>query len=647
MQVNTDEACVLNLLGSLTVTPREAKHAGSRVFLPPPVNRPPYKGPPVEVELKGLVDQLVGAQTPLNAIAQYAYQRLAPCGSVAVEHEKQKIKLAALNKQIKDAWTKAVGLFEEIPYMTDRDSQTKALSCLLELDFVSDLLMHKSKGAATLLDETRSSQLEFYKECVKKCEGKIDAEAVVDDVLNKIATPSTPIEESTYLYVLYATGSEKVERRLLYRFVPKLDPDPEDSTLPPVRSTKKLPAEHSFRNAPWLSMVTTIPYVGRFSAISTQKSNLETVTKALLERESLLYAQTAEMRRTFLGNKEQRANFCTALQEGLNFCKGLKRHIEAEIRSLARVPIAPEVHAGWNYAFSLLEQTSDLAEIMNLFLRNIDSFSSSVRAVNTLKYFIKDDSVPRSNPNLVRKTSSLWRATRPLFTLVKPVAVLEKTIATIASSELHPTDDEQRVPELVAKGTCEWHKAIESYLIKGLMTYLHYPVGPVGIIDPLFQKTFYELKFSPKYKDAFVDYLKNSKEFKALHDDYLGAHQKLYMFLIKQQYSTNQTVRNAADLQIYEILNHPDFKPDSVVGVVKPLLERWALIRFNELRKQPREATYFGFGAPSPIPISPGEKTLLKAIFDSYRTNPEQKAFWDSQFIPDDLEEAIKEFEAI
>lgn len=695
LRMGSQEGPVLERFGQLALKASPKRPAGSRVFFPPAILHNMPTGSPVELQLAKIQDILKNECKPkLNQLFQYLHQKLAPMGSIDAEHKKKHAELIELDTKIKEVWDKARGIFSHIPFMHNLDGQSKALSCMLEIEMQVSQLRDASKNLGGLLhSEARNIALEYYKKTINECEklsslatqeDKIrELHTLVDRVLRESSGRGSPevyeIHDSIYLYLQYAVRSFRREipatdtaaihrltqldirlkEKLFQQLVPDLDgkdPKSENPKAPEnlcIAAAKAvvLPTENTFRNAPWTSMFTTLPVFGRYSQISTQIGALEGIAKALISLESQFQERISNMSRTYLGNEEQFAKFAAAVACDLQACRGLERLVDVQVRSLSLVPLAPELHAGWNYASAVRVQAKVLASIIRLFEQDMTRFGLLTRAVNMLKC---------PQPGQANKATTLWQTTRAVCDLAAILTedssvfhVVSQTLTQNALDALRMTKEEQQLPKLVAQpvqavsGVTE--DLLVSYLKKGFLRYLHFPVADVRAINLEFEKTFYTLKYDPAYKAVFDTCLHRYDEFRQLHDVYIGQHEKVYALLIKYQFNTDQTLHAEIDFGIYKLVNEPAFEQKALVGIVKPLLYRWVLERFAVYCKQPKAEGFFGgvFDVfnPERIDLSYGEQNLLTKVFAEYRSDPIEKKFWDSQYPAGEMERALKEFD--
>lgn len=697
LRMGSQEGDVLQNFGRLALTPTSKQPAGSRVFFPPTICGTMPLGPPVEVQLEEIDTILKNQCKPmLNQLFQYLHQKLAPMGSIAAEHKKKHAELKDLDAKIKKAWDRAKSLFGSIPFMNNLDGQRKALSCMLEIPMQVSQLADASKNLGDLLrSEARNKALEYYKKTIKECEKlsslssikeKIQklqmlVERVMRELSGTVAQEVYEIHDTIFLYLQYAARSFRNEvpksdtalcfsadqivirlkEKLFENLVPDLDvkdpqPDPKSLENLCVEASKSLvlPTENTFRNAPWVSMFTLLPVVGRYTQISTQIGALEGIAKALISLENQFQEHISKINSADFENNEQFTNFAATLAGDLKVCLGLGRLADVQVRSLSLVPLAPELHAGWNYALAISKQAKMQATTIKLFQQNMNRVVLLASAVKSLK---------RSHNVVANNVDALWRATRAVCALPdeqaedsEVYAVISQTLAQNALEALRLTREEQQLPKLLS-GSLQGNFSISgisqdlmmSYCKKGFLRYLHFPAADARTVDFDFEKVFYTLKYDPAYKATFQACLESSTEFWQLHDAYIGQHENLYALLIKNQFNKDHTLRLEADFTIYKVVNEPAFEQKPLLGIVKPLLFRWALARFEEYCKQPRAEGFlegiFDVFNPDRIDLSMSEKNILARLFAEYVSDPIEKKFWDGLYPAGEMDKAHKEFE--
>lgn len=127
------------------------------------------------------------------------------------------------------------------------------------------------------------------------------------------------------------------------------------------------------------------------------------------------------------------------------------------------------------------------------------------------------------------------------------------------------------------------------------------------------------------------------KAFKTQHSSLLDeeelkkdAHKKLYNNLFKRFFDINPEVCSKADNEILLQIKEKTFDQQRLFGVVKSLLQRWALERFVNFcteQKNKRPFQLSKYDRPTDQEIR-----LLRTLFDEYLTCPDNTLFWCTHY---------------
>ncbi len=164
-------------------------------------------------------------------------------------------------------------------------------------------------------------------------------------------------------------------------------------------------------------------------------------------------------------------------------CQGLEQLVLQQIVSLADVPIAKEIHAGWYYVSALHTQAKGIKaaverikDMTNTTTSNELSFINNVRGVVTSK-----------NPLTSIRNLAQQQLMAP--TLFKEVADCAREVfARLGHQATSLSVSEQLLPAMVFsktfRSTNETSELIKSYLMKGFVKYLHFPDSNERSVDP-------------------------------------------------------------------------------------------------------------------------------------------------------------------
>ena len=323
---------------------------------------------------------------------------------------------------------------------------------------------HMHKGTVDLCDlltdPTRNEALEYYKTVVRDCEALANYSTLHEKIsgLQKIFTAvavkidqnKTPAISEVYdtilLFIRYtalcftreAAGNATLvnELQILAGFVQEKfatvavaldtnDAVPENPDSPENRylataSSVELPKENRFRNGDWTTWITTFRFA-RYAPIVSQKESLERIAQALYKMECSLYDR-------------MKSGSTNGLEQDVEICQGLERLIGKQLKSLAGVPIAKEIHAGWYYVAALQTQAKVLQT-------SIQHFKEMATTTYATELAVVDRLVKAQPASLLGATVTeimgLWQLTQDITSLpvqhIELSKVIDQTLACLGS----------------------------------------------------------------------------------------------------------------------------------------------------------------------------------------------------------------------
>lgn len=617
-----------------------------------------------------------------NKVFQFVHQRQASLDSIPADHQAQVVILTDLEKKINTAWNRARGFYNCIAFMEKPVKQIEALTCAFTIECLASRLLRQTKSLTSYVtqnDKEYDRALAYYKTSIKACEKltllstceekvlglKQIAEGVLAELDKNPSYRAYDIPDALYMYIRYAIASFKrgipKDKNALVGSLEALDLRitqkcssscielvyTESGKLPLAAvqyEQQTLPAENHFRSSSLKNKITFIPFLGRYSAISPQITKLEEIAKSLFSLECTV---NEWMDASFIpADRNPESVYASKFADYRACCVEIQKLVGAQVRALAEVPMAEEVHAGWNYAAALATQAQVLLCSIDNFSKDIAVFGAHVRAFSLLTECAKDKVVGDTRFNkLCQATEAMCAITKELTADSRVYTVLSQVLTQIAAKSLVPTEQEQQVAKNVLKGISVWDGTVadapeKMYLTKGFMTYLHFPPGAHLDINPEFQKVLYTLKYDPRFKYAFQACLQSCEHFKNLHDAYIGQHDALYTSLVVSQIiKAPNTQANVDDIIVLRI-NEPAFEERPLIGMSKTLLYQWVYERFVRYLAQP-EPDFFGLFSTN-FECTAVEQRLLVKLFTEYYSNEEFARSW--RFSKESMQVSFNEF---
>lgn len=488
-----------------------------------------------------------------NQVFHYLHQRSAPITQIQVKHGELHAELERLNIQIRDVWKKARDVYAFIPKLANPQEKAKALSLMMGVEMTAFHVHKNTVELCNLLKDTsRNDALEYYKTVVRDCEALVNCSTMDEKISGlqkifaavdvKIAQNSAPAVSEVYdtilLFIRYTVlcfKREAAENAPILKELQTLDtfiqkkfvtapvdldvteevaenPDSLVNKYLAAASDVELPRENRFRNGNWTTWLTTFPFA-RYAPIRNHKDSLEAIAQALYKLECLLLDRIKTVS-------------TDELEKDIEICQGLEQLIGKQLKSLAGVPIAKEIHAGWYYVTALQTQAKVLQTSIQLF--NQMATATYATELGVIDRLVK--ALPASSQGAtVTQVMCLWQLTQDVASLpvqhIELAKVIDQMLAHLGAETTAFTEQELQVPNKVFTKEFMWgdsmSEVVQSYLLKGFLQYLYFTKGDQRALDPRFDAVFFMLKCDQNYKEGFDAWLKNCQMLKQMQNAYV------------------------------------------------------------------------------------------------------------------------------